>query len=192
MLSFITNGLTGPYWVVYAVEEVGLSAREWGLIMLVEAVLRLGMFLPAGLLVDRWGRTTSLVAALAISALASPLFVVVKGMWAILAVRAVLAVAFTLAIPACTALMADLVPRLLRGQLMAALGQGGIMLGAVGGAGGPALGYLIIPPMMLASLAGGYIYTFNPALPWLLSAAAGFLGVILAVLFIRDPQEAEV
>ena len=89
--------------------------------------------------------------------------------------------------------MADLIPRFLRGQMMAASGQGGIMIGpAGGGAGGPALGYLFIPPVMVASLAGGYLYTLNPAYPWLFSLVTTLLSLMLTFFFIRDPQEAEV
>ena len=193
LLSFLANGVTAPFWVVYAMDQIGLSASEWGLILLIEAFVRLAAFLPAGLLVDRWGRRNSLLAALAISLVAIPPFVVLRHFTAILMIRAVTAIAFALAIPASMALMADLVPRALRGQMMAAIGQGGMMIGpAGGGAGGPALGYLFIPPVMIASLAGGYLYTLNPALPWLFSLVTLLLSIVLAVLFIRDPQKAEI
>lgn len=191
VLSFMANGLAGSFWVVFATEHIGLSATQWGLIMLVESVIKSLLFLPAGLLVDRWGRTASLITALVIATIATPLFVVLHGMAAILALRAVLSVAFVLAIPACTALMADMVPRPVRGQMMAAIGQGGILLGMVGGAGGPAVGYLIIPPLMIASLAGGFLYTLNPVYPWVLSIVTGLVSIILTVLYIRDPQQAE-
>jgi MFS family permease len=191
VLNFMANGMTGSFWVVYATERIGLSATQWGLILLAEAVVKLVLFLPAGLLVDRWGRTASLTAALVISTLVTPLFVVLSGLTAILLVRAVIAVAFVLAIPACMALMADLVPRSVRGQMMAAIGQGGIILGSVGSPGGPAVGYLIIPPLMVASLAGGFLYTLNPVYPWIFSVIAGLLSILLTVLYIRDPQQAE-
>jgi hypothetical protein len=74
---------------------------------------------------------------------------------------------------------------------MAALGQGGIMPGAVGAPGGPSVGYLIIPPLMVASLAGGYLYTLNPASPWIVSTAVGLLALLLSLFFIRDPERAE-
>ncbi len=191
VLNFIANGLAGSFWVVFALERTGISATEWGLIMLVESVVKSVLFLPAGLLVDRWGRTASLIAALVISTLATPVFVLVHGFTALLLLRVVLSVAFVLAIPACTALMADLVPRPVRGQMMAAIGQGGIMLGAVGSPGGPAAGYLIIPPLMIASLAGGFLYTLNPVYPWILSTIAGLISILLAALYIRDPHQAE-
>ena len=88
-LSFVANGLAGSFWVVFATDHIGLSAAEWGLILLVEAVVKVVLFLPAGMLVDRWGRTSSLVAALVISTLATPLFVVLHGFVAILLLRAV-------------------------------------------------------------------------------------------------------
>ena len=54
------------------------------------------------------------------------------------------------------------------------------------------MGYLFIPPVMVASLAGGYLYTLNPAYPWLFSLATTLLSLMLAFFFIRDPQEAEI
>jgi MFS family permease len=195
VLSFVTNGLTGSFWVVFATEQLGLSVEAWGLILLVESVARLALFLPAGLLVDRWGRTASLNLALAGAALATPLLVIgwkpSYGFVAALFVRLVLAAAFDIALLACMALMADLTPRRVRGQSMAALGQGGIMPGAVGAPGGPSVGYLIIPPLMVASLAGGFLYSLNPTSPWIVATAAGVLALLLSVLYIRDPEQAE-
>jgi MFS family permease len=189
MFSFMATGLSGSFWVVFATERQGLTAEEWGVIMLVEAVIRLGLFLPAGLLVDRWGRTVVLAASLVIATLATPLFVVLSGFAAILLVRAVLAVTFVMAFASCVTLMADLVPGPVRGQLMAAIGMGGIMPGMVGSPGGPAVGYLVIPPLMIASLAGGFLYRLNPVLPWAVSTAIGALSVLLVVFFVRDSHK---
>ncbi len=191
VLTFITNGLTGSFWVVYATGRLGLTVEQWGTIMLLEAVARLALFLPAGFLADRWGRTASLNLALALAVLATPLFVLWTGFTATLIVRLALAASFDLALVSCMALMADLTPRQVRGQSMAALGQGGIMPGAVGAPGGPSVGYLVIPPLMAASLAGGYLYAWNPSSPWWAAAVAGLLALLISVLFIRDPQRAE-
>ncbi len=102
-----------------------------------------------------------------------------------------MAVTFDLGIASCIALMADLVPRASRGQMMAAIGQGGIMLGGVANPGGPSVGYLIIPPVMLGALAGGFLYALNPVYPWIAATAAGLLAVLLTVGFVRDPREVE-
>jgi MFS family permease len=196
VLSFVTNGLTGSFWVVFATERLALSVEQWGLIMLLEAVARLALFLPAGLLADRWGRTASLNLALAAALLATPLFVApeiirLPVFATTLLVRLILAAAFDIALVACMALMADLTPRQVRGQSMAALGQGGIMPGAVGAPGGPSVGYLVIPPLMAASLAGGFLYNLHPASPWIVSTAAGLLALLISLFFIRDPARAE-
>jgi MFS family permease len=193
VLSFMANGVASPFWVVYAVEQIGLSPAAWGLILLLETVLRLLMFIPAGMLVDRWGRTASLLAALLLSLVAIPLFVFATSFTSVLLIRATVAIAFATAIPACTALMADTVPRGIRGRVMAAIGQGGIMIGpAGGGTGGPAMGFMIILPLMVASLAGGYLYAQNPAYPWFFVLITTAISIVLTFLFIRDPQKAEV
>jgi MFS family permease len=191
-LTFMAHAMTGSFWVVYAIGPQGLSTAQWGLILLVESVLKWVLLIPAGVLVDRWGRTASLIAALALFTLGTPLYILARGLYPVLAVRLLLAFPYVLAIPACTALLADLVPRAVRGQMMAAIGQGGIMLGAVGAPGGPAIGYLIIPALMLASLAGGYLYTLHPTIPWILATVIGIFSIALTALYVRDPGQVEV
>jgi MFS family permease len=128
-----------------------------------------------------------------ISLVMVPLFIVLTSFTAILFIRILLAVAFSLALPACMALMADLTTRRQRGEIMAAIGQGGIIIApAGGGAGGPALGYLFIPPVMLASLAGGWLYELNPTYPWIFATAVTLISVVLIIIYLRDPADAEV
>lgn len=190
VLAFMAQAMTGAFWVVFATQEQKLSATQWGLILLVESAVKWALLIPAGTLVDRWGRTRSLQAALVVFITGTALFTLAKEFWAVLAVRILLGVPFVLAMPACTALLTDYVPRPSRGQIMAAIGQGGIMLGGVGAPGGPGIGYLIIPPLMLASLSAGYLYTASPYLPWILAAGLGAAALLLTVLFIRDPRQA--
>ena len=193
ILSFMANGVASPFWVVYAIEQIGLSSSQWGLILLCETALRLLILIPAGVGVDRWGRTTSLLVALLLSTVAVPLFILAKGFTSALLIRLVIAVASAINLPACVALMADIAPREIRGRVMAALGQGGVMIGAAGGGtGGPGTGFLITLPLMIASLAGGYLYAQKPSYPWLFVLIASTLATILTALFIRDPKQAEV
>lgn len=193
ILSFMANGVASPFWVVYAIEQIGLSSSQWGLILLCETALRLLILIPAGFGVDRWGRTTSLLVALLLSTVAVPLFILAKGFTAVLLIRLAIAVASAITLPACTALMADIAPREIRGQVMAALGQGGVMIGAAGGGtGGPGTGFLITLPLMIASLAGGYLYAQKPTYPWIFVLIAATFATILTALFIRDPKQAEI
>ena len=52
--------------------------------------------------------------------------------------------------------------------------------------------FIVTIPLMIASFAGGYLYALNPSYPWFLTAVTTAISIILVVLFIRDPQRAEV
>jgi MFS family permease len=192
ILSFASNAIAGPYWVVYATERIGLSSTEWGLVLLIEAVLRNVAYFPAGMVVDRWGRTASMRTALLLALLTVPFFPFARGFGHVLVIRAAVALSTALFGPACSALLADSVPRETRGRVMAAIGRGAVMIGAsAGGTGGPGTGYLTTIPIMVASVAGGYLYEWNPAVPWLVALALSLVAVALALFLIRDPQRAE-
>jgi len=189
ILLFMCNGIAASFWVVYAVEQMGLSSVDWGLILLIEAALKTVLFIPGGLLVDRYSRSRTLLVSLAISLVSIPMFVLSTGFYHVLLIRVAVAVATVIFIPDCTALMADSVPREMRGRVMAAFGRGSVMLGATGGGtGGPGMGYFITVPVMIASIAGGVLYTANSTYPWVFVFAATLISVIVSAAFIRDPK----
>jgi MFS family permease len=129
--------------------------------------------------------------ALIASLAAIPLFVMAKAFAAVLAIRCVIAVANAFFSPACGALVADLVPRDVRGRVMALIGRGSLMLGSTGGGvGGPSLGMLVVPPLLVASLSAGYLYAYNAAYPWYLSFVFLAGCAVVALFFVRDPREA--
>jgi hypothetical protein len=75
---------------------------------------------------------------------------------------------------------------------MAALGRGSTLIGSTGGGiGGPGMGFLITIPIMIASIGGGYLYTANPAYPWLFGLLSSAISLSLATFLLRDPQKAE-
>ena len=192
LLGFVSNALVGPFWVVYAVERIGLSTSAWGLILLIEALTRIVGYVPAGELVDRWGRRRPLLLSLGISTLAMPLFLLVSGFWGALAVRMTHALAHALLVPSASALMADLTPRESRGRVMAALGRGTVLIGAsAGGTGGPGLGFMITLPLMAASFSAGYVYELSESLPWLIVTALVALAFGVILMGVREPEVAE-
>lgn len=192
-LSFVANALAGSFWVVYAVERLGLSPEAWGLILLVETALMNLAYVPAAAWIDRLGRARTLQIALIVTAILTPLFVFAQGFWPVLLIRAAFALCNAFFMPACLALLADSTPREMRGRAMGAIGSGAVMLGAtMGGTGGPGLGFLIIPPLMAASLLSGHLYVKNAALPWFASTLAMTLAALLALRYVRDPHQAEV
>jgi MFS family permease len=193
ILLFMSNGVAGPFWVVYAVERIGLSSVEWGLILLVEGALKTLLYIPAGMLVDRFSRTRSLLASLLLSLISIPLFVYSTRFIEVLLIRMAVAAATVFFIPASSALMADTAPREYRGRVMAAFGRGSVMIGAAGGGtGGPGMGFFITIPVIVASVAGGFLYSTNPAFPWFFVLVSTAISIIVTALFIRDPQKAEV
>ena len=111
----------------------------------------------------------------------------------ILPIRTAVAAATAFFIPASSALMADTAPKEYRGRVMAAFGRGSVMIGdAGGGAGGPGMGFFITIPVMVASVAGGFLYSANPVFPWFFVLVSTVFSIIVTALFIRDPQKAEV
>jgi MFS family permease len=192
ILGFVGNAIAGPFWVVYAKEQIGLSSARWGLILLVETLVRLLVSMPAGMLVDRHGRTRFMIGSLALALISVPVFVLAQDWVQVLAIRCAVAVATAFFMPACSALMADIVPREIRGRVMAAIGRGTVMLGASsGGTGGPGVGFLVTIPLMVSSLLGGVLYAYHPASPWAVVGVTLVLSTLLAVLLVRDPETAE-
>ena len=193
ILAFLSNAMAGPFWVVYAQEVIGFTSAEWGLILVIETALRILAFIPAGMLVDRYGRTRFLLVSLFLTLGSVPFFVLSTTFTQVLLIRCTVALATALFMPACSALMADMVARENRGRVMAALGRGTVMIGsASGGTGGPGVGFLVTLPLMITSLLGGYVYAHNVTYPWLFAGACAALSIVLCIALVRDPQVAEV
>lgn len=191
-MGFITNGITSPFWVVYVTEEIGLSNIDWGLILLFESIFKTILTIPCGMIADRYSRTKTLFAAVFFSLVALPSLILAKTFIHVLLVRLGVGLAGALFIPSCTALMADYIPRDLRGRVMAAIGRGSLLVGATGGGtGGPGMGYIFTIPVIFASVIGGLLYSLNPIYPWLCILGATMIQLISIILFIRDPKKAE-
>jgi MFS family permease len=191
-MGFIANGIAGPYWVVYVTEEMGLSSIDWGLILLVESVFKTILTIPCGVIADRFGRTKTLFVAVFVSLISLPSTILAQNFTHLLLIRLGAALAGALFIPSSTALMAEYIPQMLRGRVMAAIGRGSVMIGATGGGiGGPGMGYIFTVPAMVASILGGLIYSLNPLFPWLCVLGTTIIQLISITLFIRDPEKIE-
>ncbi|MDF1515555.1 MAG: MFS transporter [Anaerolineae bacterium] len=191
LLGFLANAVASPFWVVYVIEKIGLAKTEWGFILLIETLLRVGLYVPVGLVIDKYGRAPFIKLSLFLASVAISILVFATTFKQVLLIRAVMAEANVFFLPACCALMADLIPRPLRGQVMAAVGRGTVLLGASsGGTGGPGMGFLITLPVMLGSLGGGYLYALNSNLTWLFAAGTAVISLLLALFYIRDAPNA--
>ncbi len=193
LMGFIANGVTSPFWVLYATEVIGLSNMEWGLILLFESILKVVLTIPAGIISDRYSRTKTLLVAVTVSFISLPALIFTTGFTGVLLVRLGAALAGAMFMPASTALMADYVPRSQRGRVMAAIGRGSVMIGAAGGGtGGPGMGYLFTIPVIISSLAGGVFYALNPNYPWIILAVTCLIQILAVILFIKEPKNIEI
>ena len=193
ILSFVANGLASPFWVVYAKQNLGLSASKWGLVLLIEAVIRSLAGIPAGFVVDRFGRTRFIVGSLIVTSILIGIFGIGEGFLFVVLVRCAITISGSFFSPACGALLADLIPRDIRGRAMAAIGRGTMRLApASGGTGGPGLGFLITIPLVIASYCGGVLFEWDPMSPWVLVPAIMTISLFIAILYVRDPQKAEI
>ena len=184
---------SSPFWLVYTIHEIGLTSIEGGTILFIEMGIRTLLYIPAGVIVDRYGRTKSIIVSLLLFLASIPIFIFSISLSNALLVRSALAIMNSLFILACSVLMADTVPREKRGCVMAALGRGTVFLGATGGGtGGPRVGYMITIPIILSSVAGGCLYTFDPRYPWLFVTVSILISLLVSALYIRDPEEAEI
>jgi MFS family permease len=191
-IGFISNAIAAPFWIVYITDVIGISKIDWGIILLVEAIFRIILTIPCGMIADRYSRTKTLFAAVFFSLFSLPTLVIARGVVDVLLIRLGIALAGALFMPSSTALMADYIPREQRGKVMAAIGRGSVMVGATGGGtGGPGMGYIFTIPVMTASILGGILYSMNPVYPWICVLGATILQLVSLILFIRDPEKAE-
>jgi predicted MFS family arabinose efflux permease len=85
--------------------------------------------------------------------------------------------------------MAQMVPSEMRGRVMAALGQGMLVINLRGSAGGgPGMGAVLAIPSILGALVGGYVYEYNPMLPWLMMGAAMLLSALINAFLVSVPE----
>jgi MFS family permease len=191
-MGFIANGISSPFWVVYTTEVIGLSKINWGLILLLESILKTLLTIPFGIIADRYSRTKILLVAILFSLISIPTIIFAKNFVHVLLIRFGVGLAGSLLMPTSVALMADYIPREMRGRVMAAIGRGAFMVGAAGGGtGGPGMGYIFTLPVMASSIIGGILYTLNPIYPWIVVLVTIIIQLLTLIFFIRDPVKVE-
>jgi MFS family permease len=188
--TFFFNSLSGPYWVIYAQDVMGVSALGWGSLLTLSTVIQVLLSIPAGGIIDRYDKRRIAALALALSVVPVLAFPFAGGFVGAALALVPISVANGFLMPLAGALMADMVPRERRGMVMATLGRGMLITNVKGGmsGGGPGMGFVTCLPVMLGSLLGGYVYDANPVYPWLLLGSALIVNAGLAAFFLR-PRE---
>jgi MFS family permease len=179
-LSGFSMRIVWSFMVVYAVEVVGVTKTQWGMIGTVMSIISTALTFPGGVLADRIGRKPCITISRILSPLSTIGFTYSTGFWQLLSVNALGGVAQgfgglvwgPMGGPVWQALVADLTPPEDRGRMMG-------LMGSISG--------LVSTP---ASWVGGYMYdNISPALPFQASFALDVVGTIVFVAFLKEPKK---
>jgi len=186
ILNIFFSAITGPFWVIYATEVIGISKLDWGGILTLTTVIRVILSAYVGLLIDRYEKRKIVGGALAISVLPIILFPYCNNLTYTLLLFIPIAISNAFLMPVAGALMADLVPMERRGMVMAAIGRGSLLLNFRSGpGGGPTIGFLLTLPVIIGSLLGGYMYDYSPNITWFILGSIVMLNAIIALFLLK-------
>ena len=185
LIAFI-GSFVMPFWVVYAKEVIGLSAYDWGVVLLLGGGVKTLFSFVSGSLVDRLGSKKCILMALAIAIPAMTLFTATFSFETVVLVYISLVISSSFMWIASSVYLANSIPRTMRGRVMAGLGSG-MSVGVTGG--GYSSGFMVFIPMSIGSLASGFIYSLNPTYPWFIQSVFLTLAMVLSFLLIQEPEK---
>ena len=181
--------MSGPFWVVFATETVGLSAPAWGNINLISGLVALVFALPMGQIVDTWGAKKSILIGMFSAPVIIYFYQYAGGFWGVALALTGIALCNKIMIPGFSTLIANMIPRHRRGRLYSIMGERGVQISWGNFWGG---GFLIFPPAALGAWVGGQVYAISPNLVWQITSIALFVSAILIMLFVHEPEQAQV
>ena len=117
---------------LYASRELNMDASEIGLLMTASSVVDVAMFMPAGMLMDRFGRKTASVPSFAIMAFGMALIPFADSFWTLLPIGMIIGGGNGIGSGAMMTLGADLAPREATGEFLGIwrlIGDSGSFLG---------------------------------------------------------------
>lgn len=161
------------YYVIYATSDViGLSATEWGLVMIVQNTVLIVCTILFSLAADRYGRLKFIVASMLLTPIATALFPLGRNFLDILALRFLFSLCTSMRAASFSALFFDYSPKAYRGRLNA-------------------FQRLASRPMVIGgSLLGGYLYqNLDKALPFYVNATVMAVTGLIALMWVKEPRE---
>ena len=167
------------FMVIYAVEVVGLSKTQWGLIGTIVSIISTVLTIPGGVLADRIGRKPCITASKILAPISVIGFTFATNFWTLAIARSLGGIAQgfggvvwgPMGGPVWQALVADCTPPEERGRMMGLMGS--------------IAGFASTP----ASWVGGYLYdNVSPKLPFQLSFALDTISTIIFITLFREPK----
>ncbi len=185
MFTAFFIAMTAPFYVVYARNVVGVTEANWGQLLFISGLLGILVALPLGGLVDRLGSRRMILIGMFMLPFFILGFTYTTGFVSLAIVLCGITLCNNVMIPAFSALIADSVPRGLRGRMYSVIGERGVSInfGNFWGSG-----LLIFPPAAFGAFLGGYFYDYSPRLLYLVTSAALFVGFILVYLYVKEPE----
>lgn len=189
MVTAFSVSLTAPFWIVYAKEELGLTAYQWGLALLASGVIGVIVAYPIGVLIDKVGPRKMIMISLAFSVVVPLAYLalpwVIDGFTAVVVIMCSMAVINQISMPSFATIIANMIPRNQRGRIFSLIGERGISIATDQFWGG---GFLLFPFAAAGVFLGGYIYTYNLHLPWLLMSLTMLISFILVYRWMIQPD----
>lgn len=180
----VINCASGPYWIVYSKEILGLNPAEWGIIISVGAFLRAILLVPAGYIVDKIGVKRIILMSLIPLPFLSILFTLSNSFLSALLIMSLITMFNILLAPASSALFANSTQINSRGSSVAAIGRGRI--GLIFNTGVLSSATLLLPTKLLGYQIGDILYQTNPAYPWYFLSLGLFLIIIIIWKFLSE------
>jgi MFS family permease len=171
--------LVWEFMSIYAVEIVGLTNTQLGMVQTTGGVVSTVLAMPGGMLSDRLGRKPLILTSRLISPLTTYAITLATNFPQYYLISIVSAIGNSLGGggmwaggPAWQALIADLVPREKRGTVMGTIGT---VTGLVG---------------TPSSLVGGYLWQlYSPQTPFYLSLVLGLIGTAVFAFGVKEPRK---
>jgi DHA1 family multidrug resistance protein-like MFS transporter len=149
----------------------------------------MALAIPAGKLMDRYGRRKLMVPLMILTPLIPLWFMFARGFTDLVILMVVKATINAFLLPGFMSLVADYTPRERRGRVLAAIGAGRFQLDmTVTRVGG---GVLLFIPATIAAYVGGVLYEKSITLPFYVLTAGMTLAAILAIIRMREPEKLE-
>ncbi len=182
-------GMASSYWILYATGVIGLKATEWGITSTIQGLSNLAVAVPAGILMDRYGRRKLLLPILVTVPFYPLIFLRVIDLPGLSLLAVLIAVSNAFLMPGFQSLLSDNTPRERRGRVISGIGSGNFFIDIRGMMFGG--GMIQFMPLSVAQVAGGILYEVNPTIPFLVMAAGMAVVTIFAFFKVRDPKEIE-
>lgn len=165
------EGMVDVFLVIYALNVIGISPPQFGLLIAVQMITAIACYLPAARLADRFGRKPFVIATFVAFSLFPVSVMAARGFGSLLAAY-VIGGLREIGEPARKALIVDLVPSASRAR--------GIGL------------YYFVRSLAItpAAVLGGILWKITPALPFVAAGLVGLIGTCIFALTVDESAAA--